>query len=151
MANFVAFSLPCRHTVVYTQQVTHQDRSRYLARTKAMHQVVAEQQAGQSIGSLSNVSACLRKPVFGVKPMLDPKLFDDLSRRVAGNLPPGLQGLQDDLQRNLRSAMESALTKLNLVSREEFEIQQAVLLRTREKLRALEARVAALEASTTDS
>lgn len=83
--------------------------------------------------------------------MLDPKLFDDLSRRVAGNLPPGLQGLQDDLQRNLRSAMESALTKLNLVSREEFEIQQAVLLRTREKLRALEARVAALEASTTDS
>ena len=83
--------------------------------------------------------------------MLDPKLFDDLSRRVAGNLPPGLQGLQDDLQRNLRSAMESALTKLNLVSREEFEIQQAVLLRTREKLRALEVRVAALEASTTDS
>jgi len=83
--------------------------------------------------------------------MLDPKLFDDLSRRVAGNLPPGLQGLQDDLQRNLRSAMESALTKLNLVSREEFEIQQAVLLRTREKLRALEARVATLEATTKDS
>jgi len=79
--------------------------------------------------------------------MLDPKLFDDLSRRVAGNLPPGLQGLQGDLQRNLRSAMESALSKLNLVSREEFEIQQAVLLRTREKLRALEARIAALEAT----
>ena len=83
--------------------------------------------------------------------MLDPKLFDDLSRRIAGNLPPGLQGLQDDLQRNLRSAMESALTKLNLVSREEFEIQQAVLLRTREKLRALEARVATLEATSKDS
>ena len=83
--------------------------------------------------------------------MLDPKLFDDLSRRVAGNLPPGLQGLQEDLQRNLRSAMESALTRLNLVSREEFDVQQAVLLRTREKLRALEARVAALEAEARDS
>jgi len=79
--------------------------------------------------------------------MLDPKLFDDLSRRVAGNLPPGLQGLQDDLQRNLRSGMEAALGKLNLVSREDFEVQQAVLLRTREKLRALEARVAALESA----
>ena len=78
--------------------------------------------------------------------MLDPKFFDDLSRRVAGNLPPGLQSLQGDLQRNLRSAMESALTKLNLVSREEFDVQQSVLLRTREKLRALEARVAELEA-----
>ena len=109
------------------------------------------QQAGQFAGSLSNVSACPDKPVFGVKPMLDPKLFDDLSRRVAGSLPPGLQGLQGDLQRNLRSAMEAALTNLNLVSREEFEVQQAVLLRTREKLRALEARVAALEAANKDN
>jgi len=80
--------------------------------------------------------------------MLDPKLFDDLSRRVAGALPPGLQDLQDDLQRNLRDTLESALGRLNLVTREEFEVQQAVLLRTREKLQALEARVAALEAST---
>lgn len=79
--------------------------------------------------------------------MLDPKLFDDLSRRVANSLPPGLQGLQDDLQRNLRSTLEAALTRLNLVSREEFDVQQAVLLRTREKLRALEARVAELEAA----
>lgn len=77
--------------------------------------------------------------------MLDPKLFDDLSRRVADNLPRGFQTLQGDLQRNLRSALEAALGKLNLVTREEFEVQQAVLLRTREKLKALEDRVAALE------
>jgi BMFP domain-containing protein YqiC len=83
----------------------------------------------------------------GVNSMLDPKLFDDISRRVAGNLPPGLQTLQDDLQRNLRSGIESALGRLNLVTREEFEVQQAVLLRTREKLKALEARVAELEAA----
>ena len=79
-------------------------------------------------------------------PMLDPKLLDDISRRLAENLPRGVQNLQDDLQRNLRTGVESALSKLNLVTREEFEIQQAVLLRTREKLKALEERVAALEA-----
>ena len=76
---------------------------------------------------------------------LDPKLIDDLSRRVADNLPRGLQTLQDDLQRNLRAGLEAALSRLNLVTREEFEIQQAVLQRTREKVKALEARVAALE------
>ncbi|MCB1787158.1 MAG: accessory factor UbiK family protein [Chromatiaceae bacterium] len=77
--------------------------------------------------------------------MLDPKLFDDLSRRLADNLPGGLHLLQDDLQRNLRGVLESTLGRLNLVTREEFEVQQAVLLRTRQKLEALEARVAALE------
>ena len=79
--------------------------------------------------------------------MLDPKLFDDLSRRVADSMPRGLQVLQDDLQRNLRRALESTLGRLNLVTREEFEVQQAVLQRTREKLKALEDRVAALEAA----
>ena len=77
--------------------------------------------------------------------MLDPKLIDDLSQRVAGGLPGGFQSLQDDFQRNLRSALETALGRLNLVTREEFEIQQAVMRRTREKLKALEQRVAALE------
>lgn len=79
--------------------------------------------------------------------MLDPKLFDDLSQRLSENLPKGLQHLQSDLERNLRSGLESALAKMNLVTREEFEVQQAVLLRTREKLKALEARVAALESA----
>lgn len=82
--------------------------------------------------------------------MLDPKVFDDLSRRMAENMPRGLQALQDEMQRNLRSGLESALGKLNLVTREEFEVQQAVLIRTREKLKALEERVAALESSATD-
>jgi BMFP domain-containing protein YqiC len=77
--------------------------------------------------------------------MLDPKIFDDLSRRMAENMPQGLQALQEDVQRNLRTGLESALGKLNLVTREEFEVQQAVLARTRAKLKALEARVAELE------
>ena len=77
--------------------------------------------------------------------MLDPKILDDISRRVSDSLPRGMQNLQDDLQRNLRAGVEAALGRLNLVTREEFEIQQAVLQRTREKLDALAARVAALE------
>ena len=77
--------------------------------------------------------------------MLDPKIFDDLSRRLAEGMPKGFQTLQGDFERNLRTALEAALRQMNLVSRDEFEIQQAVLMRTREKLEALEARVAELE------
>ena len=77
--------------------------------------------------------------------MLDPKFFDDLSRRVSEGMPKGLQALQDDFERNLRAALEAAVRKMDLVSRDEFEIQQAVLQRTREKLEALQQRVAELE------
>ena len=82
--------------------------------------------------------------------MFDPKILDDISRRMSDNLPRGIQSLQDEVQRNLRMGLESALGRLNLVTREEFEIQQAVLQRTRAKLKALEARVADLEAAAGD-
>ena len=79
--------------------------------------------------------------------MLNPKIFDDLSRRLADGLPQGVQNMQKDIERNLRSGLESALARLNLVTREEFDVQQAVLQRTRAKLDALETRVAELEAA----
>lgn len=78
--------------------------------------------------------------------MRDPKFFDDLSRKLADSLPSGVQALRDDVEHNLRSALEAALAKLDLVTREEFEVQRAVLLRTRERLEAMEKRVAELEA-----
>ena len=77
--------------------------------------------------------------------MLDPKIFDDISKRMAGSIPPGMQSLQDDLQRNLHTALEAALGKLNLVTRDEFDIQQAVLQRTRQKLEQLEEQLQVLE------
>ena len=77
--------------------------------------------------------------------MLDPKIFDDISKRLAGSVPPGMQSLQNDLQRNMHTAMEAALGKLNLVTRDEFDIQQAVLQRTRQKLEQLEGQLQALE------
>lgn len=77
--------------------------------------------------------------------MLDPKILDEISSKVASNLPKGLHALQDDLQYNLRSTINAALNKLNLVTREEFDVQQAVLARTRSKVEALESRVKELE------
>jgi ubiquinone biosynthesis accessory factor UbiK len=77
--------------------------------------------------------------------MLDPKQLDDLVARLSSALPKGLQTLQDDLSRNLRSSLEAGLTRLDLVTREEFDVQSAVLGRTREKLALLEAQVAELE------
>lgn len=77
--------------------------------------------------------------------MIDPKLFDDFAKRMAGNLPAGLQFFQEDLQKNSRAALEAVLGHLDLVTREEFEVQSAVLARTRERLEALEKQVSELE------
>ncbi len=78
--------------------------------------------------------------------MIDPKIIDDLAKKVAGSVPSGLQFLQEDLQKNFRVILEAGLNHLDLVTKEEFEIQRAVLLRTREKLDALENRITQLEA-----
>jgi len=78
--------------------------------------------------------------------MIDPKLLDDLSQRLAASVPPGLATLQADVARNARSLLEAGLSRLDLVTREQFDVQQAVLARTRQKLEALERQVAELEA-----
>ncbi len=77
--------------------------------------------------------------------MIDSKLIDDLAQRLSDTLPKGIQSLQGDVMKNLRAGLESGLTRLDLVSREEFEVQAAVLSRTREKLKHLEEQVKALE------
>ncbi|MBK5931607.1 ubiquinone biosynthesis accessory factor UbiK [Halochromatium salexigens] len=78
--------------------------------------------------------------------MLDPKQIDDLARRLADQAPKGFQVLQEDLNRSFRATLEAGLARLDLVTREEFDVQAAVLARSRSKLAALEQRVAALEA-----
>jgi BMFP domain-containing protein YqiC len=77
--------------------------------------------------------------------MLDPKQLDDLTQRLASAMPKGLQMLQEDINRNLRATLESGLARLDLVTREEFDVQAAVLARSREKLALLEARIGELE------
>ncbi len=83
--------------------------------------------------------------------MLDPKQIDDLARRLAEQAPKGFQVLQEDLNRGFRATLESGLARLDLVTREEFDVQAAVLARSRAKLAALEKRVAALEAACADT
>jgi ubiquinone biosynthesis accessory factor UbiK len=78
--------------------------------------------------------------------MIDLSHIDDLARRLSGLVPPGLREGREELQENFRAVLQAGLGKLDLVTREEFDVQRAVLLRTREKLEALERRVAALEA-----
>ena len=77
--------------------------------------------------------------------MIDPKHLDDLAQKMAGSLPSGLQILKEDMERNLRGVLEAALAKMDLVTREEFDVQSAVLARPRQKLQLLEAQVAELE------
>jgi len=79
--------------------------------------------------------------------MIDPKKFDEIADTITRALPPGLLQMRDDAEKNIRAAMTSTFNKLDLVTREEFEVQSQVLLRTREKLEVLELRVAELEQS----
>lgn len=78
---------------------------------------------------------------------IDPRILDDLARRLSETVPPGLTAVRDDLERNFRAALQSGLARLDLVTRQEFDVQAGVLRRTRERLEQLEARLAALEAS----
>lgn len=71
--------------------------------------------------------------------------LDDLVRRIADALPGGIGQLNEDMRRNLKEVISASLSRMDLVSREEFEVQTAVLARTREKLERLEAKVAELE------
>ncbi len=71
--------------------------------------------------------------------------IDKLAKTLAETLPQGLRSVRDDLEKNFRSVLQSSLGKLDLVTREEFEVQEAVLARSREKLDALAARLAKME------
>ncbi|MDO5610356.1 MAG: accessory factor UbiK family protein [Pseudomonadota bacterium] len=78
--------------------------------------------------------------------MIDLAQLDDLARRLGGLLPPSLREGREELQENFKSVLQAGLSRLDLVTREEFEVQRAVLLKTREKLEALQRSVAELEA-----
>lgn len=77
--------------------------------------------------------------------LIDLRTLEDLSQKLGAMLPPSLGEAREDLTRNFRSALQAGLTRLDLVTREEFEVQRLVLRRTREKLEALELRLAELE------
>ncbi|MBU9977927.1 accessory factor UbiK family protein [Proteus mirabilis] len=78
--------------------------------------------------------------------MLDPKKIEQVARQIQNVLPQGIKDLGDDIDKKIRAILQSQLNKLDLVNREEFDVQTQVLLRTREKLARLEQRLNELEA-----
>ena len=71
--------------------------------------------------------------------------LDELARQLAESVPQNLRVLGEDLERNFKSLLHAGLERMELVTREEFDVQAAVLQRTREKLETMEARLAELE------
>ena len=77
--------------------------------------------------------------------MIDLTQIDELARRLSGLVPPGVRESREELQQNFKAVLQSGLAKLDLVTREEFDVQRAVLMRTREKLEELQRAVSDLE------
>jgi BMFP domain-containing protein YqiC len=71
--------------------------------------------------------------------------LDKLARALADSVPEGIRSVREDLHKNFKSVLQSGIGRLDLVTREEFEVQEAVLARTREKLQVLESRLKELE------
>ena len=82
--------------------------------------------------------------------MIDIRTLDELTKRLSAMMPADLNAAKEDLERNVKTVLQAGLKKLDLVTREEFEVQRAVLLRTREKLEALEAKLTELEAQVSE-
>lgn len=77
--------------------------------------------------------------------MIDIRAIDELAQRLAGLVPANLAGAQDDIASTFKATLQAGLARLNLVTREEFDVQRLVLLRTREKVEELEKQVIAVE------
>ena len=77
--------------------------------------------------------------------MLNTKFIDDLARQISASIPSGLKDMQQDVEKNIHTLLQGAFAKLDLVTREEFDTQTRVLLRTREKLEQLEKIVCSME------
>jgi len=80
----------------------------------------------------------------------DRPTLDALARQLADAVPGSLKSMGEDMERNFKSTLQSALARMDLVTREEFDVQKAVLARTREKLETLEDRLAELETRSAD-
>lgn len=83
--------------------------------------------------------------------MVGSQLLNELMRGILGALPSDVRTLHNDIEKNLRAALNGTFAKLNLVTREEFDIQSALLARARTQLKMLEAQVATLETQLADA
>ena len=77
--------------------------------------------------------------------MIDQKTLDELTDKLSSAIPDGIKVIKSDVEKNIRAVLEATLRNMNLVSREEFDVQSALLTRSLEKLKQLEQQIAELE------
>jgi BMFP domain-containing protein YqiC len=73
--------------------------------------------------------------------MIDNKIFDEFTKKMSDAMPPAFKSMQVDFEKNIKSMLASTFNKLDLVTREEFEVQLKVLEKTRARLEALEEKI----------
>lgn len=78
--------------------------------------------------------------------MINPAKLEEIAKQITENMPQGVKNLADTIEGKTKQAIQNKLSEMDFVSREDFEVQSQVLLRTREKLAILEQRVSELEA-----
>jgi len=77
--------------------------------------------------------------------MIDAKKLEEIAKQISDNVPPGVKNVAEGLEAKVKQILQAQLSKLDFVSREEFDVQTQVLVRTREKLESLEKRLELLE------
>lgn len=81
--------------------------------------------------------------------MIDPKKIEDIAKQIGNAIPPQLKQFADDVETKVKQVLQNKLADMDFVSREEFDVQRQVLLRTREKVEKLEQQLTALLAEKT--
>lgn len=76
--------------------------------------------------------------------MIDPKKIEDIAKQIGNAIPPQVRQFADDVEAKVKQVLQQKLADLDFVSREEFDVQRNVLLRTREKVEKLEQQLALL-------
>lgn len=77
--------------------------------------------------------------------MINAKKIEEIAKQVSEAIPPGVKAMANDIEDKTKTVLQRKLSQLDVVTREEFDVQTQVLIKTREKLTALEARMAELE------
>lgn len=77
--------------------------------------------------------------------MFDPKIIEEIATKLGNAIPPGAKAMQEDIHAQFKQVLQSMLGKMDLVTREEFDVQTKVLARTRQKIEELERLIAAIE------
>jgi len=79
--------------------------------------------------------------------MINAKKIEEIAKQVTNAIPPSVKNLANDFEEKTKTVLQRKLAQLDVVTREEFDVQTQVLIKTREKLAAMEAKIAELEAA----